>query len=37
MISWRCPLKFRTYNPGKITKYVELVRLVFDQERESRR
>jgi len=28
MISWRGCLKLRTYNSGKITKYVELVRTV---------
>jgi len=28
MISWRGRLKFRTYNPGKITKYAVLVRMV---------
>jgi len=28
MISWRGRLKFRTYNPEKITKYGELVRMV---------
>jgi len=27
MIPWRCCLKFRTYNPGKITKYDVLVRM----------
>jgi len=36
MISWWGPLKFRTYNPGNITKYVELARMVFDLERESK-
>ena len=29
MIPWRGRLKFRTYNPGKITKYGVLVRMVF--------
>jgi hypothetical protein len=28
MISWQGHLNFRTYNPGKITKYGELVRMV---------
>jgi len=28
MIPWWCHLKFRTYNPGKITKYGVLVRMV---------
>jgi len=28
MIPWRGRLKFRTYNPGKITKYGVLVRMV---------
>jgi hypothetical protein len=28
MIPWRGHLKFRTYNPGKITKYRMLVRMV---------
>jgi len=28
MISWWGHLKFRTYNPGKITKYGQLVRMV---------
>jgi hypothetical protein len=28
MIPWRGCLKFRTYNPGKITKYGVLVRMV---------
>jgi len=28
MISWQVHLKFRTYNPGKITKYGVLVRMV---------
>ena len=28
MIPWRVSLKFRTYNPGKITKYGVLVRMV---------
>jgi hypothetical protein len=28
MIPWRCHLKFRMYNPGKITKYGVLVRMV---------
>ena len=27
MIPWRGRLKFRTYNPGKITKYGVLVRM----------
>jgi len=27
MIPWQCHLKFRTYNPGKITKYDVLVRM----------
>ena len=30
MIPWRGPLIFRTYNPGKITKYGVLVRMVCD-------
>ena len=30
MIPWRGRLKFRTYNPGKITKYGVLVRIVCD-------
>jgi hypothetical protein len=29
-ISWQGCLKFRTYSPGKITKYGELVRMVFE-------
>jgi hypothetical protein len=28
MISWHGRMKFRTYNPGKIIKYGELVRMV---------
>ena len=28
MISWRVRPKFKTYNPGKITKYGELARIV---------
>jgi hypothetical protein len=28
MIPWRGRLKFRTYNPGKITKFGVLVRMV---------
>jgi len=28
MIPWQGHLKFRTYNPGKITKYELLVRMV---------
>jgi len=30
MIPWRGRLNFRTYNPGKITKYGVLVRMVFE-------
>jgi len=28
MISWQGHLKFKMYNPGKITKYGEMVRMV---------
>ena len=28
MMPWQGCLKFRTYNPGKITKYVALVRMM---------
>ena len=30
MIPWRGHLKFRTYNPGKITKYGVLLRMVYE-------
>jgi len=36
VISWRGPLKFRTYNPGKITKYGVPGRMVSDLEGEGK-